>query len=281
MNQSVLINRGDLEVGQLIFKGGQASIFEAALPNGRPVALKLYDGGPHSAQAFEREVSVLSHARHRSIIGMHGYFASAQDHGLVLDLIRGCNLAEVITFYVDDPVLLARYCMFELLDALHYLHQSMRVHAQFPKGVIHADISPENILVREDGSLALIDFGSALVMREPFGKKNFMAPELLDGASPSAESDLYSLGAVVVHLLSQNSRGPSPFAMLDKTLKIQHPDLFFVLRACLAPSPGFRPKHAKLAREILFELSEQEKNRTKQSLATHLVRFPQRYSVVA
>lgn len=98
-----------------------------------------------------------------------------------------------------EPSLVARICS-QALQGLHYAHG---------RGIVHRDVSPENILVSFDGAVKVVDFGLAPVspgLRA--GKLAYMAPELLTGGTATPRSDLYSMGVVLHELLT----GELPFA---------------------------------------------------------------------
>ena len=159
-----------------------------------------------------------------------------------------------------------------ICDALHYAHD---------QHVIHGDVSDSNILLRQsDGVPKLADFGLACHTGEiPIGRPGrvtgtpgYIAPELLDGAVPSARSDLYSLAAVVQRLLvgpadySPAQRGTTvPVAGTSACMPLakERPDLprgvTDAVEQALSPEPAARQAsvaefHAQLTRERLEPL---------------------------
>jgi len=92
---------------------------------------------------------------------------------------------------------LSRKIIFQLCDALNYLHN---------RQVIHRDIKPSNILITNNGdNVKLIDFGfsdtdSHLILKTPGGTQSFAAPELLSGEKIDNRADIYSLGKVISFL---------------------------------------------------------------------------------
>lgn len=127
-----------------------------------------------------------------------------------MELVRGQRLVDAFAEIPASERLpwLARV-FGQIADALDFLHAS---------GVLHLDLTPNNILVREDGSPAILDFGLArwhgtrplgtrAVESGVAGTLSYIAPEVLLGRQPTAASDWYSLGIVLFRLLS----GAMPF----------------------------------------------------------------------
>jgi serine/threonine protein kinase len=169
--------------------------------------------GQKAAELFTQEAVALEQLNHPHIPKLLAYFITPDNRQyLVQEFIDGQNLkAELETqgkFSVQKIVEL----LMTLLPTLEYVHKL---------GFIHRDIKPENIIRRgEDRRLYLVDFGAAKV-RNPdsqmqgttIGTPEFMAPEQAWGrAFPS--SDLYSLGLMCIHLLTD----VSPFTLYDDNL---------------------------------------------------------------
>src|SRR6266851_4462766 len=118
----------------------------------------------------------------------------------------------------------ARAIARQLLQILGYLHEH---------GIVHRDVKPANVLRRPDGTLALVDFGAARALEGVthgatlVGTFGYMPPEQL-GGTVDATSDLYALGATLVHLLGR--KAPEDILGPDLELRLDH----------LTVSPGFR-----------------------------------------
>ena len=184
---------------------------------GADVAVKLLD--PHGTadwkarELFEREATVLRALRHHGIPQVHDLVRDRWQEGpadfLVMEYIAGTSLARLIDERRPlDPAQVMHLAL-ELLGILDYLHG--RVPA-----VLHRDIKPANVIVRPDGSPALVDFGS---VRHLFlgadevgstiaGTYGYMPYEQYMGQA-SPRSDLYALGATFLHLLT--GRAPRDF----------------------------------------------------------------------
>ncbi len=141
-----------------------------------------------------------------------------------------------------------------LLDILDYLH------GRAPP-IIHRDIKPSNVLLRTDGTPALIDFGGVRALWQPgnadgatvVGTFGYMAPEQVAGHATPA-SDLYSVGATLLHLVTGHSPDTFPFDSgrieVPANLPTEKP-LATLIETLLRPAPRDRPLSAEAARELL------------------------------
>jgi serine/threonine protein kinase len=141
-----------------------------------------------------------------------------------------------------------------LLDVLEYMH------GRAPP-VVHRDIKPANVLLRPDGVPALVDFGGVRAAWHPaggggatvVGTFGYMAPEQFAGRAAPA-SDLYSLGATLLHLVT--GQPPSDFPFDSGRIEVPHdlptdPPLAGLIEALLRPAPRDRPGTAREARALL------------------------------
>ncbi len=203
-------------------QGGMGTTWEAeALDTGQRVALKALSlkamSDWKSLDLFEREARVLAGLSHPSIPRFID--AIKLDEGdlfLVQELVEGRSLAERLKDGHRSTEVEVRQIARALLETLIYLHG-------LSPPVIHRDIKPQNVLVRDSGEIALVDFGAVKegARREGsfastvVGTYGYMAPEQFQGkAEPS--SDLYALGATLVFLLT----GRDPSDLPQRRLKI-------------------------------------------------------------
>lgn len=241
----------DVEVIEEINNSGQATIYSAWLNDGSKkvrVALKIYHDHPDSRDCVLIEGSILAVADHSAIVKSYGCFFGRLGVGIVMEWLDHGSLARVIPklSHFDqmkrDAVL--QYVTREIISALAYLHHDL--------GVIHADLSPENIMVR-DGGLVLIDFAasrhfSSRDQTVPFGKKIYLAPErFVDQSPPSFWSDLYSFGMIAKNIYAHPS---------DQVMSL-------VIKACCAPSPLDRPKSARFIKRMLGPCAEPDRNQAR------------------
>jgi serine/threonine protein kinase len=138
-------------------------------------------------------------------------------------------------------------------------------------GVVHRDLKPANLMVRHDGSLALVDFGSAkyvdanstiTISRQVHGTPFYMSPEQAGGENLDGRSDLYSLGVIAYELLTGEKpfRGQTVFEILEQHEKARIPRLperlsawQGLVDALLAKSPADRPADAAAALALIPE----------------------------
>lgn len=153
---------------------------------------------------FEKEARALAQMQHPGIVGVHQIF---QDNGtayMALDYIEGHDLLDVLEIAPDtfSPGEVRRLLL-NLLEALDYVHAN---------GILHRDISPDNILLDQSGSPVLIDFGAAragatrasrVLSSVHTVKDGYSPPEFYFVGSPQSQSsDLYALAATFHHLVS-------------------------------------------------------------------------------
>jgi len=153
---------------------------------------------------FGQEARRLSKLRHPNIVGVHQVFEDNGTAYMALDFVEGRDLLDVID---EEPHRLApqevQRMLRCLLDAVEHVHEA---------GMLHRDISPDNILLRRDGEPVLIDFGAARDVARRSSRTLSSAHVVKDGYSPqefylsgsehNRASDLYSLGASFYHVLT-------------------------------------------------------------------------------
>ena len=210
-------------------------------------------------ELFEREAKVLAGLRHHAIPEVFESIELEEDGRVVLilvqELIDGLSLAR----RMEEGPALGQTELIQLtlgvLDVLEYLH------GRSPP-VYHRDIKPSNIVVRPTGAPVLVDFGSVTHGWRPAGAAGstvtgtfgYMPPEqLLGQVGPT--SDLYALGATLLHLLS--GRSPTDFSFDSGRIEVPEdlpaPDpLRRLVCALLEPAPNRRPATVKDARAILL-----------------------------
>jgi serine/threonine protein kinase len=209
-------------------------------------------------ELFEAEARILSMLDHTGIPRVFDFFNATGESGslyIVQELIEGTSLEQRMR---SGPMLSQQELhdtTLGLLDTLEYLHERL-------PPVLHRDIKPSNIIMRKQGGPALIDFGSVCFGWRPpdsggttvIGTFGYMPPEQLVGQA-RATSDLYALGATLLHVVTGRPPGGFPFDSgrieVPTDLPVKEP-LARLIEALLRPAPRDRPQTADAARRILL-----------------------------
>ncbi len=202
--------------------GGFGSVYKARdIQSGdRLVAIKEVNilGLPpraiaEAANAFHREVSVLSQLDHSNLPHVYAHFQDAGHWYLVMDFIVGETLEEYQRRAPKGRLLLSEVFAIglQLCTVLHYLH------SQQPPIIFH-DLKPANIMRTASGQLFLIDFGIARYFKPgqakdtvALGSPGYAPPEQYGKAQTTPRADIYSLGAVLHQLLTASDPSEAPF----------------------------------------------------------------------
>ncbi|MSU34778.1 MAG: hypothetical protein EXS36_06630 [Pedosphaera sp.] len=192
-------------------RGGMGIVFRARQVSlDRIVAVKLMRDSslarPADVERFHTEAASAAKLKHPNIVSIHEVGEQAGQHFFAMDLIEGSNLAERTR---DGP--LPAQTAAELVSTI-----SEAVQHAHTLGVLHRDLKPSNIVVDLAGTPYVTDFGlarlldgcgSLTVTGQLLGTPAYMAPEQARGLVVDLSADMYSLGAVLFHLLT----GRAPF----------------------------------------------------------------------
>ena len=210
---------GGWTLSEKIGQGGMGEVWRAVRSDGMfqgTAAIKLLRSdlpADKLAARFARERSVLARLNHPNIARLLDAGVANDQAFIVLELVQGLPLLTYATSNaptVADRVRLIR----DLTRAVEHAHSQL---------VLHRDLKPSNVLVTENGSAKLLDFGIAAALDEATQNETtpnltqltgrgltleYAAPEQILGEPTVAASDVYSLGAMLFHLLT----GQRPFA---------------------------------------------------------------------
>jgi serine/threonine protein kinase len=252
---------GGYEVRRLIARTAHSRVYLARGPNGEDVALKelLFSQVPSTQEleAFEREARLLEALSHPQIPRLRGYFQEGEGAALRLYLaaeyISGETLLERLEYHTFSEEE-ARDIGRQVLDILAYLH------GRKPR-ILHRDIKPANLIRRPDGTIVLVDFGAARESASGstmgstlVGTFGYMPLEQF-GGTVDVTSDLYALGATLIHLLGRTP--PADHFQPDQGLDLGYleaPLLERWLRKLTALRPEGRYPSVTLARQALEAL---------------------------
>lgn len=225
---NTLISNRYLLVKQ-IGSGGMADVFLAMdTVLNREVALKRLRGDlshdPVALLRFQREANAASGLNHPNIVEVYDVGEDNGQHYIVMEMMRGTTLKELVHRRGALDKYEAVAIMQQLARALIKAHENK---------VIHRDIKPQNILVKDDGTVKIADFGIALAgdalqltkSDSVLGSVHYLAPECSRGESASVQSDIYALGVVFYELLSGDVpyRGNTPVEIAMKHIRDDFP----------------------------------------------------------
>lgn len=217
-------------------------------------------------QRFHREAKAIARLRHPNILEIYDFSSEDADRSyIVMEYVAGENLRQFVARNEHPPPEAAALIAIEICNALEHAHDH---------GIIHRDLKPENVMVAEDGTLKLMDFGIAHVIDAEtmtatgslMGSPAHMAPELIDGERVDVRADVFALGTVLYWL----STGSLPFQganapqVLRKVLAGEYRDpeivdpkvgkqLGDIIRTCLARDPDDRYDTVVAVRRVLRE----------------------------
>ncbi|HZR20402.1 MAG TPA: serine/threonine-protein kinase [Verrucomicrobiae bacterium] len=215
---------GDYQLLEEIGRGGMGVVFRARqLSLNREVAVKVLPGGrsadPTFVKRFYREAEAAASLEHPNIVSIHEV---GEEHGQLyfsMDLITGCSLAQLNSAQ-RLPERQAAEILRAVAEAVGFAHE---------RHLLHRDLKPSNVLLDEERVPHITDFG--LVKRaddqteitltgQILGSPNYMAPEQADPdlGPTTAVSDVYSLGAILYHLLT--GRPPYLAETIPQTLRL-------------------------------------------------------------
>lgn len=243
---------GRYRIERTLGHGGMAVVYLAYDEElQREVAIKVLAehlaGDEDFHRRFLREARVASRLSHPNIVAVYDAGETDGRPYIVMEYVPGHTLAEHETRVPEEVVVLA----LQACAGLEHAHAA---------GLVHRDVKPANLLVREDGVLKIADFGIAKAVEHTqltqlgtvLGTAAYLAPEQATGEEVTKAADIYSLGAVVYELLT--GRPPYTFDSLPELTAKQTNGLITPVRD-LAPAVPVRVEAAvmhALAREPAF-----------------------------
>ncbi|MBA3993887.1 MAG: hypothetical protein C0469_10200 [Cyanobacteria bacterium DS2.3.42] len=250
-----VLQSGRYEVRMQLASGGLSAVYLAKMVPNTRVVLKESVLPPDTddrtrikaKELFEREGRLLSRLEHPQIAKVLDFFVEDGRDYIALEYIPGVSLRQFIKSenYRDEQKIIGWAA--QIADILVYLHE-------LEPAIVHRDLTPDNLLARDDGNVALIDFGvsNEFISKATgtlVGKQAYISPEQFRGKA-EPKSDIYSFGATLHFLLT--GEDPEPLAVsrpkqvrpevsaeLDELVALctdmdcaQRPDARAVLEAC-------------------------------------------------
>jgi serine/threonine protein phosphatase PrpC len=274
------LNVGDVlddrfEITDVIAKSGMASLFKATdRKTGSAVAVKVpylqIESDPAGFDRFRREEEIGLELNHPHLLKFIPVEKKSRPY-LVMEYLEGQTLSELLKNVRPLPEPDAVKIGSRICEALEYMHQ---------KGVVHRDLKPQNIMLCNDGTIRIMDFGIArsqasrrltfVGFTPAMGTPDYMAPEQVRGSRGDARTDIYSLGAILYEMVT----GEPPFG---------GDSAYVIMNARTTGDPvaprKVNPKLTPVLEEIILHAMERDPKRRYQS-ASEMKRELDDYEVV-
>ncbi len=209
---------GKYELIRRIGVGGMAEVFLARTTVAQGLAKDLVIKKIHPAFARSRqfvsmfvdEAKIALSLNHPNIVQVFDFGAVGDTYFLAMEFVEGMDLLRLVQESAKEkrsvPIPLAAYIMQQVAKGLDYAHRKTDNYGE-PLGIVHRDISQQNILVSWDGGVKIVDFGIARardIQEEEGvikGKFAYMSPEQARGEPVDCRSDVFSAGVVLFELV--------------------------------------------------------------------------------
>lgn len=222
---------GRYAIGDLIGQGGMGYVYRGRdHQSGREVAIKLLreELGANADQVrrFAREGEALRALNHPSIVKVLASVEEQGRHYIIMEYVTGGSLGSLLKAQAQLPLERALQIALDLADALTRAHRLK---------IIHRDIKPMNVLIAEDGTPRLTDFGVAHMgdhsrMTETgsmVGTYAYLSPEACNGQYPDERTDIWAFGVLLYEMLAGQRpfAGDQPGAIITAILTREPPSL--------------------------------------------------------
>jgi tRNA A-37 threonylcarbamoyl transferase component Bud32 len=230
MKGQVLLGRYQIddEVGQ----GGMATVYSGVdLLLNRKVAIKLLHRHlcqrEEARSRFNREAKVIAKLKHPNIVEVYDYSGEKSDISFIVEeFVEGKDLQVFLEEFGSIQPEVAALIVIVVARALQHAHE---------QGVIHRDVKPQNIVIRKDGIIKLMDFGVAHVVDmehltvtgQVLGSPAHMSPEQIEGRALDGRTDVFSLGTMFYQLCTNKLpfEGETTGAILRAIAEVKFKDI--------------------------------------------------------
>jgi WD40 repeat protein/predicted Ser/Thr protein kinase len=251
-------------------RGGMGVVYKARqMSLNRVVALKMILAGAHAGKQqrdrFRGEAEAAARLQHPNIVQVYEIGEHERCPYFSLEYVEGRNLQDMLNDGMLPP-LQAAALVEQLAQAVHYAHQ---------RGIVHRDLKPSNVLITQEGTPKITDFGLAKRLEggavntrtgDILGTPSYMAPEQAAGKTKEIgpATDIYSLGAILYEMLTSRPpfEGSSAFDTVYLVMTAEPsrpsqcnprvpPDLETICLKCLEKDPAKRYASAQVLAEEL------------------------------
>ncbi len=232
---------------EMVGRGGVSKVYLATDTRLNNIyAVKLYDKNVKhfdvSVAIIMQEINLMKNLEHPSIPKVYDFVDLSNYFCVVQEYIKGNTLQSVLNNFGPQPEELVINWAKQLCDVLGYLHTRT-------PAIIYRDVKPQNIMLKPDGTITLIDFGVArtykpgqLVDTVNLGTLGYAAPEQFGNAQTDVRTDVFGIGKTMHKLLTDTNLTDPPYE--TKPIRQYNPNLSQQLESiiikCTAPNPRDR-----------------------------------------
>ncbi len=218
---------------------------------------------------FIREAQSTAKLRHNNIVTIYDFGLEGEQLFIVMEYLEGQDLQDLVAAKTPMDIKERLEIVRQICHGLDYAHRN---------GVLHRDIKPANILVLEDGTVKIVDFGLAAIHTSTptltqssaiMGTPHYIAPERIYGEKACAQSDQFSVGLIFYELLTYCC----PFTgdtissiifkilnaepkCLDPKISSMFPEIGFIIKKAIAKNPGHRYRTMKEMGQDIGDLQQ-------------------------
>lgn len=257
-----VLRNSTIKVMSHLASGGLSAIYLCQLDGQKLVVLKeatIPEGGPENVkdkarEMFEREAQLLMKLSNPNIVHVLDCFTEAGRNYLMLEYVNGVDLRQMIKQNGPQSEANVLDWAIQIATALKYLHER-------EQPIIHRDLTPDNLVLRNDGQVIIVDFGAANefignATGTFVGKHSFIAPEQFRGKA-TTHSDIYAFGCTLFFLLTgQEPEALSPSIPKDHNAAISD-ELSELVESCTQLEASERYQSVAQLLPVLRRLSAQ------------------------
>lgn len=258
---------GKYKIIAKIGKGGMSTVWLAlnTKANKQWAIKEIRHSGKNGSDIVKQnlmtEIGILKRLEHENLPQIIDIFENNDTYLIIMDYVQGRTLKAIVDEHGPQPQEDVVDWAIQLCSALDYLHTR-------EPAIIYRDMKPGNVMLRPDGRIILIDFGTAREYKVEqdedtvsLGTKGYAAPEQYGGdGQTDARTDIYNLGATIYHLVTGKNPTKPPYEI--RPIRQWDPSLSSGLEAiilkCIANNPDERYQSAKELRFALEHYKELE-----------------------
>ena len=195
-------------IDDIVARSGMATIYKARdIKTGKTMALKIpflhLESDPNFFTRFKREQEIGVKLNHPYIMRVDPDDGNRSRQYMVMEYLEGQTLGHLMRTVHPMPLNDALRITSRICEALQYMHEN---------SVVHRDLKPDNVMICNDGSIRIMDFGIAKVegsrrltfgaFQPAMGTPDYMAPEQVRGKRGDPRTDVYSLGAILYEMVT-------------------------------------------------------------------------------